>query len=166
MPALLRLQQQREGQIAADIDPLDRVHLHRNIQGHGGFAHGFRQSVQRQTGKVNEIICHILPRQCQQGQPVFHGWALIVTLPKLSIASQALCDFRAARDRHAWRCRAGRGAERAPSRGADRRIRIGVSRRAERRTRQRSDLRRRDGIARHLHVARSRDGGRSTPTTC
>ncbi len=34
MAARLRLQQQRKGRIAADIDPLDRVHLYRDIQGH------------------------------------------------------------------------------------------------------------------------------------
>jgi hypothetical protein len=31
----LRLQQQRKGRIAADIDPLDRVHLNRDVQRHG-----------------------------------------------------------------------------------------------------------------------------------
>ena len=34
MPARLGLQQQREGRIAADVDPLDRVHLHGDIQRH------------------------------------------------------------------------------------------------------------------------------------
>ena len=34
MPAGLRLEQQRKGRIAADVDPLDRVHLHRDIQCH------------------------------------------------------------------------------------------------------------------------------------
>ena len=34
MAALLRLQQQREGRIAADVDPLDRVHLHGDFQAH------------------------------------------------------------------------------------------------------------------------------------
>ena len=33
--ARLRFQEQREGRIAADIDPLDRVHLHRDGQAHG-----------------------------------------------------------------------------------------------------------------------------------
>ena len=33
--ALLRLQQQREGGIALDVDPLDRIHLHRDFQAHG-----------------------------------------------------------------------------------------------------------------------------------
>ena len=32
MAALLRFQQQREGGIAADVDPLDRVHLHGDVQ--------------------------------------------------------------------------------------------------------------------------------------
>ena len=32
--ALLRLQQQREGRIAADVDPLDRVHLYGDFQAH------------------------------------------------------------------------------------------------------------------------------------
>ena len=32
--ARLRLQQQRKGRIAADVDPLDRVHLHGDVQGH------------------------------------------------------------------------------------------------------------------------------------
>ncbi len=32
--AFLRFQQQREGGIAADADPLDRVHLHGDIQAH------------------------------------------------------------------------------------------------------------------------------------
>ena len=35
VPARLRLQQQREGGIAADVDPLDRVHLHGDAQTHG-----------------------------------------------------------------------------------------------------------------------------------
>ena len=34
MAALLRLQQQREGGVALDIDPFDRIHLHGNIQAH------------------------------------------------------------------------------------------------------------------------------------
>ena len=34
MAAFLRLQQQRESRIAADVDPLDRVHLNRDGQGH------------------------------------------------------------------------------------------------------------------------------------
>ena len=34
MAAALRLQQQRERRIAADVDPLDRVHLHGDLQGH------------------------------------------------------------------------------------------------------------------------------------
>src|SRR6266540_4020911 len=32
--AFLCFQQQREGGIPADVDPLDRVHLHGNVQGH------------------------------------------------------------------------------------------------------------------------------------
>ena len=36
-PALLRLEQQSEGGIAADIDPLDRVHLHGDSQRHSAF---------------------------------------------------------------------------------------------------------------------------------
>ena len=48
MPPLLGFEQQREGRIAADIDPLDRVHLHRDfemsaidhpITGWGGLTH-------------------------------------------------------------------------------------------------------------------------------
>ena len=35
MGAFLRFQQQCEGRIAADIDPLDRIHLHGNVQAHG-----------------------------------------------------------------------------------------------------------------------------------
>ena len=35
MAAGLRLQQQRERRIAADVDPLDRVHLHGDVQAHG-----------------------------------------------------------------------------------------------------------------------------------
>ena len=34
VPPLLRFQQKSEGRIAADIDPLDRVHLHGDIEGH------------------------------------------------------------------------------------------------------------------------------------
>ena len=34
MAAVLRFQQQRKGRIAADVDPLDRVHLHGDVQGH------------------------------------------------------------------------------------------------------------------------------------
>ena len=34
MAAPLRLQQQREGRIAADVDPLDRVHLDGDFQAH------------------------------------------------------------------------------------------------------------------------------------
>ena len=30
----LRLQQQRKGGIAADVDPLDRVHLHGDLEAH------------------------------------------------------------------------------------------------------------------------------------
>ena len=33
--ALLRFQQQRKRRIAADIDPLDRIHLHGDVQTHG-----------------------------------------------------------------------------------------------------------------------------------
>ena len=32
--ALLCFQQQGEGGVALDIDPLDRIHLHRNIESH------------------------------------------------------------------------------------------------------------------------------------
>ena len=32
--ALLRLQQQGEGRIALDVDPLDRIHLHGDFQAH------------------------------------------------------------------------------------------------------------------------------------
>ena len=32
--ALLRFQQQGEGGIALDVDPLDRIHLHRDIESH------------------------------------------------------------------------------------------------------------------------------------
>jgi hypothetical protein len=35
MAAPLRLQQQSESRIAADIDPLDRVHLHGDFEAHG-----------------------------------------------------------------------------------------------------------------------------------
>ena len=35
VPPLLRLDQEGESRIAADIDPLDRVHLHGDIQRHG-----------------------------------------------------------------------------------------------------------------------------------
>ena len=34
MSAALRFQQQRESRIAADIDPLDRVHLYGDVQAH------------------------------------------------------------------------------------------------------------------------------------
>ena len=34
MAAALRFQQQRERRIAADVDPLDRVHLHGDVQAH------------------------------------------------------------------------------------------------------------------------------------
>ena len=33
--APLRLEQERERRIAADVDPLDRVHLYGDVQGHG-----------------------------------------------------------------------------------------------------------------------------------
>jgi hypothetical protein len=36
MAAPLRLEQQRERGIAADVDPLDRVHLHSDVQAHPG----------------------------------------------------------------------------------------------------------------------------------
>ena len=36
--ALLRLEQQRERRIAADVDPLDRIHLDGDVQAHGGMA--------------------------------------------------------------------------------------------------------------------------------
>jgi hypothetical protein len=32
--ALLRFEQQREGRIAADVDPVDRVHLNGDVQTH------------------------------------------------------------------------------------------------------------------------------------
>ncbi len=35
MGARLRFQQQCERRIAADIDPLDRIHLHGDVQAHG-----------------------------------------------------------------------------------------------------------------------------------
>ena len=35
MVARLRFQQQRERRVAADIDPLDRIHLHGDVQAHG-----------------------------------------------------------------------------------------------------------------------------------
>ena len=34
MAARLRFQQQRERRVAADIDPLDRIHLHGDVQAH------------------------------------------------------------------------------------------------------------------------------------
>ncbi len=37
MGAALRFQEQREGQIAAVVDPLDRVHLYGDVQAHGVF---------------------------------------------------------------------------------------------------------------------------------
>ena len=40
MAALLRLQQQREGRIAANVDPFDRVHLDGYIEFHGMFRCG------------------------------------------------------------------------------------------------------------------------------
>jgi hypothetical protein len=42
MAAPLRLQQQGEGRIAADIDPLDRVHLHGDGQAHRSLGETFR----------------------------------------------------------------------------------------------------------------------------
>ena len=64
---------------------------------------------------------------------------------------QALCDLRAARHRHRG-AGARRGRQRAPARGADRRVRSGLAGLAERRAHQRPDLRGGDGIARRLHV--------------
>jgi hypothetical protein len=49
MPARLRLQQHREGGIAADIDPLDRVHLHGDIQRHHAPVQNLRAYPQLRT---------------------------------------------------------------------------------------------------------------------
>ena len=87
------------------------------------------------------------------------------SLPRLSIASQALCDLRAARHRHRG-AGAGGGRQRAPACGADRRIRVGLPGLAERRAHQRPDLRGGDGIARRLHVARTRRPRSTMPTAC
>jgi hypothetical protein len=35
MPARLRLEQHGEGGVALDVDPGDRIHLHRDVQAHG-----------------------------------------------------------------------------------------------------------------------------------
>ena len=50
MRAALRLQQQRECRIAADIDPLDRVHLYCHVQAHGVFAAAVNFTLLRNFG--------------------------------------------------------------------------------------------------------------------
>jgi hypothetical protein len=62
VPALLRFQQESEGRIAADIDPLDRVHLHGDIQGHGGLGKkaGVSLKVSRRAGRRKRVV-NILP---------------------------------------------------------------------------------------------------------
>ena len=37
VPALLRFEQNRESAVAANVDPVDRVHLAGNAKGHGAF---------------------------------------------------------------------------------------------------------------------------------
>ena len=86
-------------------------------------------------------------------------------LPHLSIATKLYAIFALLATVTAGACRGG-GVQRASPCGADRRIRGGLCGGAERRARQWADLRRRDGVARHLHVARHRDRARSMATAC
>ena len=54
MAARLRFQQQREGRIALDVDPLDRIHLHRDIQRHAIA----RRAVMRSEEKENRALTY------------------------------------------------------------------------------------------------------------
>ena len=87
----------------------------------------------------------------------------MVNLPKLSIAAKLYAIFALLATATVV-AGAGRGRQRPPSRGADRRVRGRLSGRAERRADQRPDLCRGDGIARHLHVGGCGDRARDTPT--
>jgi hypothetical protein len=45
----LRLQEQREGRITADVDPFDRIHLDGDVQAHG--KSGLKQNMDRNTDR-------------------------------------------------------------------------------------------------------------------
>ena len=55
MTAMLRFQQQRKGRIAADVDPLDRVHLHGDVQGMDIGAAGWLPSLRNFGGRYTGV---------------------------------------------------------------------------------------------------------------
>ncbi len=88
MAAFLRLQQQGEGGIALDVDPLDRIHLHRDFEAHGDPLAAF---LGNEKLKENRPLTHY--RQYSRStDPQFKGRGL-VTLPKLSIAAKLYAIF-------------------------------------------------------------------------
>ena len=139
--ARLRLQQQRKGRIAADVDPLDRVHLHRDVQ-----CHVLNPLAKPGPDSVNERLTSYrqsAPPYQSRGDHgrVFQGFPLPASFTRSSRCSPP--------PPWCWRCR---GRHRAPACGADRRVRGGLAGLAECRAHQRPDLRGGDGIARRLHV--------------
>src|SRR5450631_3502766 len=89
MPPFLRLQQQGEGGIALDVDPRDRIHLHRDFQIH---ERPFSEVSPGRTIKANNSL--IFKRQYSPcGAWFARGWGTLVTLPKLSIAAKLYAIF-------------------------------------------------------------------------
>ena len=88
MAALLGLQQQSKGRIAADIDPLDRVHLHGDIQAHRLHSCDSWRIIRPQTRWLI-IYRHILPREGLAPNRVGET----VKLPQFSIAAKLYAIF-------------------------------------------------------------------------
>ncbi len=87
MAARLRLQQEREGRVPADVDPLDRVHLHGDVQRHRITCHYF-------AGVAVRSLNRQLTKSCRFDS-TFTGIAYPGdrVLPKLSIAAKLYIIF-------------------------------------------------------------------------
>jgi hypothetical protein len=81
---LLRFQQQGEGRIALDVDPLDRIHLHRDFQAHDDLLGNGEL-------KANKPLTFY--RHYSRSGTCVDGWGQAVTLPKLSIAAKLYAIF-------------------------------------------------------------------------
>ena len=161
--ARLRFQQQREGRIAADIDPLDRVHLHGDVQAHGTVSRrdfwANCSAKWQPAGKVNLDLTSYRQHSRPEREP---SGAKYMKLAKLSIAAKLYVIFALlATVTVALAAVAILNANRHVA--LTREFELGLRRRRERRAHQQPDLRRGDGIARHLHVAGHRRRPRSSP---
>ena len=136
--ARLRFQQQREGGIAADIDPLDRVHLDGDIQGHGDFRDASGIMFRRKP-VVNKFLrrCCRDPR-ARSGIPPWH-------LFELTIAAKLYAIFALLATVTVAIALVAVASAAAPC-GADRRIPLQFRRRTADRTGQCADLCGGDGI--------------------